>query len=258
MELKLENLGCGYGHRKVVEDFSCVIPSGKVFCLLGPNGVGKTTLFKTVLGFLSPLAGSVKVDEQDLAQLSTKDRARYLAYVPQAQFTPFAFTVRDVIMMGRTSRFGLFGRPAPTDRQAVQEVIEQLSLEPLAKRQFTQLSGGERQLVMIARALAQQASFLLMDEPASNLDFGNQLKVLKVIRSLAKRGFGVFLTTHFPDHVFQCGHYAALMRSGQSFLTGALDEVITSINLTDTYGLPIEVIELGDIRICRPKPEPKP
>ena len=254
MELRVESLRCGYGRKEVVDGFSASLGQGTVFCLLGPNGVGKTTLFKTVLGLLRPLAGSVTADGRDIFAMSPARRARYLGYVPQAQFTPFDFKVLDVVMMGRTAKLGAFGQPDPMDRKAAAESLERLGVIELAERPFTELSGGERQMVMIARAITQEPAFLLMDEPASSLDFGNQLMVLDVIKSLAGKGLGVFMTTHSPDHVFHCGHQAALMISGREFVTGPLDEVMTSENLTTTYKVPVEVISLGSgrLRICRP------
>jgi iron complex transport system ATP-binding protein len=253
MELRVESLACGYGRRRVVEGFSVTISSGEVFCLLGPNGVGKTTLFKTMLGLIPPLAGRVLADGRDLAKLLPKDRAKLLGYVPQAQFTPFAYSVLEVILMGRTARTGFFGRPGPSDLKIAERTIDLLGIGRLADRAFTELSGGERQMVILARALAQEPEFLLMDEPTSSLDFGNQLKVLCIVKSLAESGLGVVLTTHLPDHVFHCGHRAALMRNGRDFLIGPVGEVMTSESLSATYGVTVKVLELSDGlgRVCR-------
>jgi iron complex transport system ATP-binding protein len=256
MDLILDRLDCGYGRKKIVENFQATISTKEVFCLLGPNGIGKTTLFKTILGFLPKMGGQILIDGADLSGLTRLQRARLMGYVPQSQFTPFAFRVIDVVLMGRTSRMGFLGRPGRADYLAADEVLERLEIGYLRHRDFTQLSGGERQMVLIARALTQEPVFLMMDEPTSNLDFGNQVKVLQNIRRLADEGLGIILTTHSPDHVFQCGTKAALLNGQGRHLVGEVSGVLTSQNLSDTYGLPISVLQWPDpetrFQVCRP------
>ncbi|MDR1086591.1 MAG: ABC transporter ATP-binding protein [Deltaproteobacteria bacterium] len=256
MDLSLANVSCGYGSRTVVANFEARIWEGEVFCLLGPNGSGKTTLFKTILGFLPLKEGRITVGGADLSRLNRSQRARLLGYVPQSQFTPFAFSVFDVVLMGRTAHIGFLGSPAKGDLAAAENVLEELGVGHLKDRLFTELSGGEKQMVLIARALSQEPKFLMMDEPTSNLDFGNQAKVLKIIQNLADRGLGVLLTTHFPDHVFQCGTTAALLRPDGGHLVGEVSRVLTAQNLTETYGLAVNVFtwpeEGRDFKVCRP------
>ncbi|MDR2141704.1 MAG: ABC transporter ATP-binding protein [Deltaproteobacteria bacterium] len=256
MELILDNISCGYGKRVILQGFSAAIPTGQVFCLLGPNGIGKTTLFKAILGLLPLKAGRASLDQSDLRTLSRPKRARLMGYVPQSQFTPFAFSVLDVVLMGRTAHLGPWGRPGRVDYQVAEDSLARLGLEFLRDRYFTELSGGERQMVLIARALAQEPMFLMMDEPTSNLDFGNQAKTLRIIRQLADQGLGVVLTTHYPDHVFQCGDQAALLKPDGSQLVGPLRRVLTAENLSEAYGVPVAVLEWPDKRqdltICRP------
>ncbi|MDR3203593.1 MAG: ABC transporter ATP-binding protein [Deltaproteobacteria bacterium] len=257
MDLEVQALSCGYSIVPIVNNFSAEVKSGEVFCLLGPNGIGKTTLFKTVLGLMPPLSGAVKVGGRDIKNFGQAKKAKLMGYVPQTQFSPFAYSVFEVVLMGRTSHLGLIGQPGPKDYQIVTEVIERLGLENLTQRAITELSGGERQMVMIARALAQDPAFLLMDEPTSNLDFGNQVKVLKTIRNLASQGLGIFMTTHFPDHVFLCGSQVALMARDRPALIGSVAEVMTSENLSLTYGVEVDVVDISVrahvVKVCRPR-----
>ncbi|MDR1395787.1 MAG: ABC transporter ATP-binding protein [Deltaproteobacteria bacterium] len=256
MDLILRNVSCGYGRKVLLAGLNAVIRTGEVFCLLGPNGIGKTTLFKTILGFLPLAAGEILLDGRSLGSLSSLQKARLIGYVPQSQFTPFAFRVMEVVLMGRTCRLGFLGRPGRLDYEVSERVLDQLGIGSLRDRFFTELSGGEKQMVLIARALTQEPVFLMMDEPTSNLDFGNQALVLQSIRRLAGSGLGIILTTHFPDHVFQCGTQAVLLKPGGGFAAGPAAEVLTARNLTETYGLPVQVLSWTeadlDFRVCRP------
>ena len=257
MKLVIDHVCCGYGKRQVVRDFCATVSSGQVLCLLGPNGVGKTTLFKTVLGFLKPQSGHVYVDDVDIHTLPRQEFAKLISYVPQAHTPPFPFKVIDVVLMGRTVHLGQFGSPGKEDRRIAEEALEQWDVSFLRDRTYTEISGGERQMVLIARALTQKTHFLMMDEPTSNLDFGNQVKVLQCVSDLAKQaGLGVIMTTHFPDHVFQCDGTVALMKSGESFVTGDSHEIITPQNMHDAYGIDVRVLhntgEEGQITACVP------
>ncbi len=244
MKLELKNVVCGFGSRVVVAGFNLVVNSGDIFCLLGPNGVGKSTLFKTIQGFLKPLGGQILIDGRSIHAISQKQFARLVGYVPQVHNPPFPFRVLDVVLMGRTARMGTFGSPGGHDKEIALQMLERLGISFLADRTYTETSGGERQMVLIARALAQEPAFLLLDEPTSNLDFGNQVRVLQCISDLAKKsGLGIILTTHFPDHVFQCEGNVALMEWNNVFLTGNAEEVITAKNMKDTYGIEVKVLK---------------
>ncbi|MDD3363372.1 MAG: ABC transporter ATP-binding protein [Syntrophomonas sp.] len=256
MKLEIRNVVCGYGFKTVVNDFSATVSSGEILCLLGPNGVGKTTLFKSVLGFLKLQGGAVLVDGLDVRNLSKKAFAQVLGYVPQAHVPPFPFTVRDVVVMGRSSYLGAFGTPGKHDIEVAESCLESLGVSFLANRVYTELSGGERQMVLIARALTQEPAFIMMDEPTSNLDFGNQVRVLRHISKLAQDGLGIIMTTHFPDHAFQCHCKVALMQRNDVFIFGSAEEVVTEKNLYDAYGIEVKVkdthFEYFTIRSCMP------
>ena len=198
-----------------------------MLALLGPNGGGKTTLLKTLLGILTPQAGEVMIGGRSLARISIGERARLIAYVPQAHVPTFAFTVETVVLMGRTAHGNLFSRPSAHDRMVAARVLEQFGIAQLAPRPYTMISGGERQLVLLARALAQEPQFVVLDEPTASLDFGNQGKVMREIRALAGAGHGVLFTTHDPNHALRAADRAYLLRAGERIAEGAVGAVLT-------------------------------
>jgi iron complex transport system ATP-binding protein len=244
--LEAIKLDIGYRKKKIGRDIDLDIREGEVLCLLGPNGGGKTTLMKTLLGLLPALGGSVKLQGRDIATFSRNELAKLVGYVPQAGTNFFPFTVLDVVLMGRVSHIGLFASPGKKDVAAADAGLASLGISHLRERIYTEISGGERQMVLIARALAQEPRLLVMDEPTASLDFGNQLRVLDQIAALAKRGMAVVLSTHDPDHVFLCGDRAALLRDGRLAALGPPSEVITPAALAGLYGVEVEVVELPD------------
>ncbi len=253
MRLEIERAGCGYGGKPVVEDVSLSLDSGDVLCLLGANGSGKTTLFKAILGLLRLRGGRILVDGADTASWPQRRLARTLAYVPQAHTPPFPFAVRDVVLMARTAHLGIFGSPSHRDAAIAEDAMEALGVSHLARARYTEISGGERQLVLIARALAQQSEFLIMDEPTSNLDFGNQVRVLRRIKELAGRKLGLLMTTHFPDHAFLCASRVAVLKAGKLLAMGRPEEVITGGQLEGAYGVSVRVVEVeAGLRVCVP------
>jgi iron complex transport system ATP-binding protein len=253
LHLQARNLGIGYGQRTVAAGISFDVAQGEIFCLLGPNGCGKTTLFRTLLGLLSPLSGSVLLGGRPLHELSRTAIARLMAYVPQAHAPAFPYAVREVVLMGRTAHVGVFSQPGRADRLRAVAALEQMGIAELADADYSRLSGGQRQLVLLARALAGDCTFMVMDEPTASLDYGNQALVLERIRGLAARGIGVIMSSHDPDHVLAVGHRAALMRDGAILRQGPVAEVIDSSSLGRVYGMAVEVIVLPDGRkVCLP------
>jgi iron complex transport system ATP-binding protein len=256
MKLEAKRLDFGYRGRRVGSDVSLSLAAGEVLCLLGPNGSGKTTLFKTLLGLLPAQGGEVAVDGADLRTRARHEVARLVSYVPQAHSVFFPFTVREVVLMGRTAHLGLFASPSRRDRGIAEAAMERMGLSPLAEAVYTRLSGGERQLALIARALAQDARIAVMDEPTANLDFGNQVRVLEQIRSLAKSGIGVLLSTHDPDQAFECADRVALLHRGRVVRVGQPTEVITAESLRQIYGVEALVtrvpLENGARWVCVP------
>jgi iron complex transport system ATP-binding protein len=218
MRLTVDNLAFGYRGRPVGSEVSFGLESGEVLCLLGPNGAGKTTLFKTVLRLLAPLAGTISIDAEAIDRWSRRRLARVFGYVPQAQLGLFPFTVRDVVLMGRTAHMDLFATPSARDIEFAEKMLDLLGIVHLTDHPYTEISGGERQLTLVARALAQEPKILVMDEPTASLDFGNQVRVLSEIKTLAGRGIAVILSTHDPDQAFLCAHRVAILQKGRRIL----------------------------------------
>ena len=244
-ELLLEGrrLAVGYGARVVGRDLDVAVGAGEVIALLGPNGGGKTTLLKTLLGLVPPLAGDVRVEGRPLAEIGLAERARLLAYVPQAHAGVFAFTALEVVLTGRGARGGFLGRPGPRDRTVAAACLERLGVAHLAERAYTRISGGERQLVLIARALAQEPRVVILDEPTASLDFGNHGRVMGEIGRLTAAGLGVVFSTHDPNHALRYANRALLMRDGGLLSSGIAVEVLTGPTLEYLYGAPVRVIE---------------
>lgn len=213
--LEARALAIGYRHSAVGEEIDLTLGGGEIVCLLGPNGSGKTTLFRTLLGVLPALRGEVRIAGRRVDEWARADLARTLAYVPQSHAGLFAFTVEEVVLMGRTARIGRFAAPSARDRDAARQALDVLGIGHLTERVYTEVSGGERQLALIARALAQEAAILILDEPTASLDFGNQLRVLKAIDALKAQGFSILMSTHQPEHALRVADRIVLLKGGR-------------------------------------------
>ena len=242
MKLAGRGLSIGYSDRLVGRDLDVALETGEVLALLGPNGSGKTTLLKTLLGLLAPKAGDVQLDGRTLNNYSSRDRARLIAYVPQSHQATFAFTVETVVLMGRIAHGNLFSRPTAADRAVAARSLERFGIAHLRERPYTMISGGERQLALLARALAQEPQFIVLDEPTASLDFGNQGKVMREIRSLAASGHGVLFTTHDPNHAMRAADRAYLLRDGARVAEGTVGAVLNREQLMMLYDAPVEKI----------------
>ncbi len=240
--LQVRSLGIGHGPRRVLSEVSFSLQRGELLCLLGPNGSGKTTLLRTLLGLLPPQSGEVRLLDRPLSEWSRKALARHIGYVPQAHAGLFAFTVLDIVLMGRAAHVGRFAAPSAKDRAIAMQCLETLGIAALAECIYTQVSGGERQLALIARALAQEPALLFMDEPTASLDFGNQLRVLEHLLQLRERGIAILMSTHQPEHALRCADRTALVGEGGLIAVGATANVATVENLARLYRVPENAI----------------
>jgi iron complex transport system ATP-binding protein len=251
--LQVRGLSFGFPGRTVGHDVSFSLAGGEVLCVLGPNGSGKTTLFRTILGLLPPHCGEILIEESHLHGLSREEIARAAGYVPQGHSAYFAFTLTEFVLMGRTSRLGAFSAPGKSDRQIAGRALESLGIAHLADKPITEVSGGERQLALVARALAQEPKLLVMDEPTAGLDFGNQVRVLEKISALASTGISILFSSHDPDHAFMGADRALLLREGRVLELGAPQQVIRTETLERLYGVSVQVVPLeGGRHTCLP------
>lgn len=254
--LDVRNLTCGYHRKVIVRDASFTLRQGQFACIIGTNGCGKTTLLKTVLGLLPPMEGNALIHGRDIAKLSDGERARHIAYIPQAHTPPFPFSVADVVLMGRTPHIGRFSNISHEDKRVAWDSLCMLGIEHLAERTYTKLSGGQQQLVLIARALTQQPELIVMDEPTASLDFGNQQIVLSRMKELSARGATVLMVTHDPGHAVYCADTVIVMKDGGVACTGTPDEIVTKARMESIYRTPIHVSDV-DVngkprRVCIP------
>jgi iron complex transport system ATP-binding protein len=246
MVLRVEAIVFGYpGRCLLLHDVSFTVGSGDIFCLLGPNGAGKTTLLRCILGVQRMQGGHILIAGREVHTLTARELARHIAYVPQVANPSVPFSVTEMVLMGRTPYVRALAVPTHADLEMALWALDKVGIGHLAPRLYTEISGGERQLVLIARALAQQACLLLLDEPTANLDLGNQIKVLQVIRELAEQGYAVLMTSHLPDHAFLLRSRVALLAQGQIAVSGWPEEVVTDAVLSQLYNTRIRVAEVA-------------
>jgi iron complex transport system ATP-binding protein len=230
-------VGFRRGARKILDGVDFGFGRGELVSLLGGNGAGKTTLLRILLGLLAPQGGMVMLDGLPLRALSRRAFAQNVAYVPQAHVAPFPYRAREIVALGRAPAVGLFRRMGPRDRDAAEEALAMLRISHLGERDYTTLSGGERQLVMIARALAQGARLLVLDEPMAGLDYGHQLRLLAHLRRLVTDGFGVLMTMHHPDQARLASTRVATLINGRVDRDGKPADVLTPDAIWALYGV---------------------
>lgn len=239
VSLEIRRLGFAYGDRTVLQNVNLTLKTGEFLALLGANGAGKSTLFRCILGLEHTHTGEVLIHGEAVGKKSPAVLARQIAYIPQIHYPSFNYSVLDMILMGTASQGKEWSVPGPAQRQAAEDALEQIGITHLRLRDFRQLSGGEQQLVLIARALAQKATLLIMDEPTANLDYGNQLRVLFQIKALNKQGYSIILSTHNPDHAFLFADQVLALHNTQVIASGSPAEVITAELIATLYGVPV-------------------
>jgi iron complex transport system ATP-binding protein len=245
--LEIQSLSASYGSKLALSDFSASVNAGEILALVGPNGAGKTTLIRAVSGVLPVRAGRVRVAGKDLSQLPAVQKARFLAVVPQARNLPPAFTVWQTVLMGRTPYLGWLGQAGEADRERTQWALERTHTLTLAGRRVDELSGGEQQRVLLARALAQDAPILLMDEPTVHLDLQHQSNLLNLIRELVnEHDLAVLMALHDLNLVALYADRVALLVEGRLRAIGTPKEVLTPARLSEIYRIPLHVISHPD------------
>ncbi|HEX8990261.1 MAG TPA: heme ABC transporter ATP-binding protein [Anaerolineales bacterium] len=241
--LKIEGLSVSYGRRRVLKSVSLGVASGEVLALIGPNGSGKSTLVRAASGVIPIEAGSITVDGRLLGGLSTMERARSLAVVPQARSLPPAFSVYESILMGRTPYLGWLGRAGEKDHERVRYALDRTQMAPLAERMVGELSGGEQQRVLLARALAQDTPVLLLDEPTTHLDLQHRESLVHLIRELAKtRNLAVLVVLHDLNMASLYADRVSLLVDGEIQATGTPSEVLTEARLSQVYNVAVHII----------------
>lgn len=243
MKLCVER-GCfSYRDAPVLRDVSLEISSGETVAILGPNGAGKTTLLRCMLALLPWKSGRTTLDGQDVRALPQRELWRRVAYVPQSRRAGLGCTVEEMVLLGRAGFVRPFAQPGERDRAKAREALEKLDLLPLAERSCGELSGGEYQLVLIARALAGEPELLVLDEPESNLDFRNQLRVMETLSALAREGMAVLYNTHYPAHGLRYGDKALLLEKGGKAAFGPAETILTGKALSRAFAVRAAVVE---------------
>lgn len=253
MKLTVDNIGFSYtSETPIFQDLSFKMQSGELLCLLGPNGCGKTTLLNCLAGLLKYTSGDVLLDGKPLASMSAGERARNLGYVPQNIVATFDYTVLDYVVTGCAPYMKFFGRPKQQEYDKAAAALEKMGIAYLADKSYARISGGERQMVSIARVLVQEPSFILLDEPTAHLDYGNQVRLLRLVKTMAEEGFGVLMTTHHPDQVLMLDAEVVMMRKDKTFDAGSWRDVINEDSLFGLYGIDVmlEKSEKANRDIC--------
>lgn len=247
MAINIVDISFSYGNRKVLEGCSIDIERGKIYGLLGPNGTGKTTLMKLVRGIMKPQSGIITIDDKKTEEMSVEEIANQISTVSQETSQVFPFTVLEMIVMGRNPHIRMFSKPTKEDYAKAEEALDLIGIMFLKNRIFTELSGGEKQLVMIARALAQQTPYILFDEPTAHLDFTNQHGILKVIKEVVLRNnLGVLICMHDPNLVYQYCSHSIMIHNGQVLDKGKNADVFNEKNLSLLYGTSTKISTIGN------------
>ena len=246
--IEISSLYFSYGNKQVLNNLSLSIPRGKVVCLMGQNGSGKTTLIDIIMGLNKFVEGNIHINDKDIKGIKTIEIAKQIAYVPQIHKITFPYTVKEVVMMGRTAYMGLFGGPKKKDDEIVMNALKMVGIEDYADRPYSQLSGGEIKLVLLARALGQGTDIIVMDEPTAHLDLKNELLFLETVSKIvSEENKTVLIATHSPEHAFYFERLktdveAALMKDGQIYKIGVPSDIITKESIKDVFNVDADII----------------
>lgn len=229
------------GDHKVLDRVSLALDEGRILSILGPNGAGKTTLINCMAGLLKPQEGNIRLCGRELTDMSEKERAQLVAYVPQLHTPAFDYTVADFVLMGKSAQLGMLQRPKRKDENRCMEILEEMNIDHLAHKSYQNISGGERQQALIARAIMQEPRVILFDEPTAHLDYGNQQRVLRQIRNMTRGGYSVVITTHNPDHGLLLGDQAAIVDREGRLQHGPCSKIINEQTLRELYKIDLRL-----------------
>ena len=243
--ISVKDLSFSYGEHNVLRNISFDAMPGELLCILGRNGAGKSTLFKCILGILKGYRGQVTIDDCDISEMKPAEKARRVAYIPQSSNPAFTYSVTDMVLMGTTPQMMGHMSPGRTERESCMQALERVGVAHLADRSYSNLSGGEQQLVLIARALAQGAGILIMDEPTSSLDYGNQMRVQKQLRSLISEGYTIIQSSHNPEQSYAFADKLICIKNGEIYKRGRPQEILDEKLIHDLYGIDVEMISGG-------------
>jgi iron complex transport system ATP-binding protein len=246
--LEVNKLAYSYTDQETFSDISFQLHKGDIFVILGANGAGKSTLLNCLSNLLTPLRGEILLKGRNIVHIPIKEIAQVLGYVPQVYVPTFSYAVRDYVVMGRAPHMGLLSVPGEAEYQKVDAVLKRMGIEHLADKLYTQLSGGERQQVQIARVLVQESEVILLDEPTNHLDYGNQLKTLQIISDLAQNGLTIVMTTHMPDHAILLGGKVGILDREGHMIVGAAETVISEESLKKIYNTQLHLIYIEQLK----------
>ncbi|NPE27470.1 ABC transporter ATP-binding protein [Methanococcoides sp. SA1] len=255
MIFSLNNASYSYdGKKNVFENISFSLKKGETLCILGPNGIGKSTLIKCIANVFKLKNGTILIGNKNISSMSRTEVAQRIGYVPQADMSVFSFSILDFVLLGRAPHLPFFSSPSEKDIKIAENAIINVGISHLMDRPVTEISGGEKQLALIARALAQEPDILLLDEPTSHLDFGNQVRVLNLIDKLSRQGTSVIMSTHYPDHAFMSQKNVAIMLENDFIAQGTAEEVITKENMSLAYGIEVAIDHVSSVKrkVCLP------
>ena len=241
--IEVKDLCFSYGDHEVLRDMSFTIPEKRLVAVLGVNGAGKSTLFKCMLGLLKGYTGSILLDDRDIRSLSRSERASKIGYVPQNEKQIYNYTVTETVLMGMAHTIHPISAPKKEHLDKAEEVMERMGIAHLASRGINEISGGERQLALLARVIAQDSEILIMDEPTANLDYGHQHQVMMMIKHLAEQGYTILLSTHNPEHAVMYATDVMALKDRRLLVSGKNEDVMTDELIDELYGLPVRIAD---------------
>ena len=255
MSIEVKNLRFSYSTQAVLKNVTFSVNDGELLSILGCNGAGKSTLLRCILGLLSEYEGTIELNDRNIRGMSPSEMAKQIAYIPQSHYQAFNFSVYNMVLMGTSSQVSAISSPGKNQKMRAEDAMERMGISHLGKKSFSNISGGERQLTLIARALAQNAKLLVMDEPTANLDYGNQLRVMEQAKSLAGEGYTVIQSTHNPEQAYLFSDHILALKNGEIVGDGSPADIITEKLMRALYNADTEVQSMYNdkVRVFIPK-----